>query len=176
MNMWAEEKILTCSSVRWKFSLKLNGWAEPGTMQEIICRPWTMILFDNEKTFKRHNKDTEGSYTACTRGRRNPELTCHRRSASSHAQSCLARLQSASEIWGYFSDAKPSIPWWRCSCSRRWGPLKSPHSERKSEREVPQIENARNYHHTWNEKTILKVKMAEPTSIFHLLWIPSKTT
>lgn len=35
----------TSSSVRWKFSLKLNAWAEPGTMQEIISRPWTMILW-----------------------------------------------------------------------------------------------------------------------------------
>lgn len=34
----------TSSSVRWKISLKLNGWAEPGTMVEKISRPWTMIL------------------------------------------------------------------------------------------------------------------------------------
>lgn len=38
----------TSSSMRWKVSLKLNGWADPGTMQEIISRPCTMILFGSK--------------------------------------------------------------------------------------------------------------------------------
>lgn len=131
--MWAEEKcfwrlyLLLCK-MEILFKVEWLSWARDNAGDNLT--PVNDDPVWQWKNIKRHNNDTEDSYTESTRGRRNPALTCHTHSVSSHAQSCLARLQSASEIWGRSSDAKLSIPWWWCSCNQRWGPLKSPHSER----------------------------------------------
>lgn len=114
---WVKVYSFTSSSVRWNFSLKLNGWAEPATTLAIISRPLTIILSEESKHRIRKNISKLPRYlnTSCSQS-----LTCRRHSASSHGQWCLFHLRSAKQTWGRSSNGQISSLWWWRSYSRRW--------------------------------------------------------